>query len=176
MLNLGVWLLAALFSLIAGWMDWRSRRIPNWLTVTGLLAGIAYGSAAFGWAGAKTSLLGAGLGLGLLLPFVVVRSLGAGDWKLIGALGAILGPSRLLVVLLGTILVNGVLALVMIIQKKRVRRTLRNIGILVGSLATFHMPGPELSIDHAEALNVPFGVAVAVTVATFAGSIAWRML
>ncbi len=176
MLNLGVWLLAAVFSLVAGWTDWRSRRIPNWLTMPGLIAGLAYSTAAFGWAGAKSSLLGAGLGLGLLLPFVVIRSFGAGDWKLVGALGAILGPSRLLIVLLGTILVNGILALAMIIHKKRVRRTVRNIGILVSSLATFHMPGPELSIDHAEALNVPFGVAVAVTVLAFTASIAWRTL
>ena len=176
MLRLGVWLLAAAFSLIAGWTDWRSRRIPNWLTVPGLVIGIAYNSVAFGWPGAKSSLLGAGLGLGLLLPFVVIRSFGAGDWKLIGALGAILGPSHLLIVLLGTILVNGILAVAMIIQKKRVRRTLRNIGILVSSLASFHMPGPELSIDHAEALNVPFGVAVAVTVVALAGSMAWRTL
>lgn len=176
MLNLGIWLLAAVVSGIAGWTDWRSRRIPNWLTVPGLVAGIAYNAAAFGWAGAKTSLLGAGLGLGLLLPFVAIRSFGAGDWKLVGAMGAILGPSRLLVVLLGTILVNGILALVMIVQKKRVRRTLRNIGILVSSLATFHMPGPELSIDHAEALNVPFGVAVAVTVLALTASIGWRMM
>ena len=79
-------------------------------------------------------------------------------------------------VLLATVLVNGILALVMIIQKKRVRRTLRNIGILLSSLATFHMPGPELSIDHAEALNVPFGVAVAVTVLAFTVSIGWRTL
>ena len=45
-----------------------------------------------GWSGLKTSLLGAGLGLLVLLPFVIVRALGAGDWKLAGALGAIVGP------------------------------------------------------------------------------------
>lgn len=72
----------------AGYADWRNRRIPNWLTVPGLLVGIAVNGMSGGWNGMKTSLLGAGLGLLLLLPFVLLRSLGAGDWKLAGALGA----------------------------------------------------------------------------------------
>ena len=101
MLKQGVWMLAAVPALVAGWTDWRFRRIPNWLTVPALVAGIALNSLAAGWVGAKESLLGVGLGLGLLLPFVLIRSLGAGDWKLVGALGAFLGPSRLLIVLLG---------------------------------------------------------------------------
>ncbi len=40
-----------------------------------------------GWSGLKTSLLGAVIGLALLLPFVLLRSLGAGDWKLAGSAG-----------------------------------------------------------------------------------------
>ncbi len=110
MLKQGVWMLAAVPALVAGWTDWRFRRIPNWLTVPALVAGIAVNSLAAGWPGAKESLLGVGLGLGLLLPFVLIRSLGAGDWKLVGALGAFLGPSRLITVLLGTILVAGLMA------------------------------------------------------------------
>lgn len=175
-LNAGVWVLAALFSLLAGWTDWRSRRIPNWLTVPGLLAGIAFNAGISGWSGVKTSLLGAGLGLGLLLPFVVIRSLGAGDWKLMGALGAVLGPQRLIVVLLGTIFANGIMAVILVIWKGRVRHTLRNLASLAGSLLTFHKPSPDLSLDNPEAIKIPFGVAVAITVIAFAVSIAWRPL
>ena len=92
-------MLPALFAAAAGWSDWRFRRIPNWLTVPGLLLGVAVNSLVWGWAGARSSLLGALLGLALLLPFVMVRSLGAGDWKLVGALGAFLGPQHLIAVL-----------------------------------------------------------------------------
>jgi prepilin peptidase CpaA len=70
---------AVLLALIAGWTDFRSRRIPNWLTVPALLIGLAANAAFSGWSGLKASLLGAGLGLVLLLPFVLLRSLGAGD-------------------------------------------------------------------------------------------------
>jgi len=78
--------LAVLLALLAGWTDWRSRRIPNWLTVPGFFIGLTVNTVAGGWLGLKIALLGAGLGLLVLLPFVLVRSLGAGDWKLAGAL------------------------------------------------------------------------------------------
>src|ERR1700720_131228 len=68
MLKQGVWMLAAVPALVAGWTDWRWRRIPNWLTVPALLLGIAVNCFAAGWAGGRESLLGAGLGLGLWLP------------------------------------------------------------------------------------------------------------
>jgi prepilin peptidase CpaA len=174
MLKAAVWVLVAVFAAIAGWTDWHSRRIPNWLTVSGLFAGILVNTLISGWAGAKSGLLGAGLGLGVLLPFVLIRSFGAGDWKLVGALGAFLGPSRLVAVMLVTIVVNGIMAVVLIIRKKRVRRTLRNLGLMITSLMTFHMPGPELSVDSPESLKMPFGVAVAITVIAFAVVQVWR--
>jgi len=127
-----------------------------------------------GWAGVKESLLGAGLGLGLLLPFVLIRSLGGGDWKLAGALGAFLGPSRLLTVLLWTILIAGVMALILIVWTKRIGRTLRNLAHLVASLFTLHLPGPELSLDNPESSKVPFGVAMAVAVVLYTASQAWQ--
>ena len=114
-----------------------------------------------------------GLGLGLLLPFVLIRSLGAGDWKLAGALGAFLGPSRLLTVLLGTILVAGLMAVVLIIWKKRVGQTLRNLAHMVPALFTLHLPGPEVSLDNPESSKIPFGVAMAVAVVLYTVGQAW---
>jgi len=162
--KLVVWLLPALFAAIAGFTDWRSRRIPNWLTVCGLVLGILVNSLTRGWPGAKESLLGAGLGLLLLLPFVLLRSLGAGDWKLVGALGAFLGPSRLITVLFATVLVAGLMALVLVIWKRRLGRTLRNIARMFAAVFSFHLPGPEVSLDNPEALKIPFGVAAAIAV------------
>ncbi|MGO9123396.1 MAG: prepilin peptidase [Terriglobales bacterium] len=159
-----VWLLPALVAAIAGFTDWRSRRIPNWLTICGLVLGILVNSLTRGWLGAKDSLLGAGLGLVLLLPFVLMRSLGAGDWKLVGALGAFLGPSRLITVLFATVLVAGLMALVLVIWKRRLGQTLRNIARMLAAVFSFHLPGPEVSLDNPEALKIPFGVAAAIAV------------
>jgi prepilin peptidase CpaA len=166
--------LAVAFAVAAGVTDWRSRRIPNWLTVPGLLLGIAANAAAGGWTGVKASLLGAGLGLLLLLPFVLVRSLGAGDWKLAGALGACLGPAPLVDVLMGSVFVAGIMALGLVIYKRRLKQTLRNIGRLLASMVTLRMPGAEVSLDNPQSLKIPYGVALALTTVCY-GVLNWKM-
>src|SRR5271166_3889907 len=137
------WIPAVLLAIAAGILDWRYRRIPNWLTVSGLAAGIAANTILYRGPGLKAALLGTALGLGLLLPFVVIRSLGVGDWKLAGALGACLGPRQLLSVLMGTILVAGVMALALVIWKGRLKRTLLNIAHSLAALVSLRMPGSE---------------------------------
>ena len=161
---------AVLLALIAGYTDLRSRRIPNWLTVPALLVGIALNTVLARWAGLKSSLLGALLGLALLLPFVLLRSLGAGDWKLAGALGAFTGPAALIDLLLGSVFVAGLMAVALIIYKGRVRQTLRNIGHILVSLVTFRLPGARVSLDNPDALKVPYGVALALTVVIYAAA------
>jgi prepilin peptidase CpaA len=156
-----------LLAVVAGWADYRSRRIPNWLTVSGFAVGVGLNVAAAGWAGLKTSLLGAALGLLLLLPFVLLRSLGAGDWKLAGALGAFVGAGVLVNLLMGSILVAGIMAAALVIYKHRVRQTLRNMSHLLVSLVTFRLPGPEVSLDNPQALKVPYGLALAFTVVLY---------
>ena len=164
---------AVLLSVVAGWTDLRSRRIPNWLTVSGLVIGIAANTALGGWGGLKTSLLGAAVGLALLLPFVLLRSLGAGDWKLAGALGAFVGPGILVDLLLGSVFVAGVMAVALVIYKGRVRQTIRNIGHILISLVTFQLPGSRVSLDNPDSLKVPYGVALAFTVVLY--GILWKM-
>jgi prepilin peptidase CpaA len=159
--------LAVALAVIAGWTDWRSRKIPNWLTVPGFFLGIAANVLANGWAGLKTSLLGAGLGLLLLLPFVFLRSLGAGDLKLAGALGAFVGWEVLANLLMGSVLVAGIMALGLVIYKRRFKETVRNIGRLLGSMFLFRMPGAEVSLDNPQSLKVPYGVALALTTLLF---------
>jgi len=159
--------LAVALALIAGWTDWRSRRIPNWLTVPGFFLGVVTNVMAGGWAGLKTSLLGAGLGLLLLLPFVFLRSLGAGDWKLAGALGAFVGWEAMADLLIGSVFVAGIMALGLVIYKRRFKQTLHNIWRLLGSMLTLHMPGAEVSLDNPESLKVPYGVALALTTLLF---------
>ncbi len=165
--------LAMVLALIAGWTDWRSRRIPNWLTVPGLIVGIAANTVAGGWPGAKSSLLGAGLGLLVLLPFVLLRSLGAGDWKLAGAVGAFVGYRDLPAVLVLSLFVAGGMALVLVIYKRRFLQTMRNIGRLLVSLLTFRMPGAEVSLDNPQSLKVPYGVALALTVILYGARQIW---
>lgn len=157
---------------VAGWTDFRWRRIPNWVTVPGLLVGVTANTVLGGWTGLKDSLLGATLGLALLLPFVLLRSLGAGDWKLAGALGAFTGAGLLVDLLLTSILIAGVMAVALVIYKRRTRQTIRNIGHILISLVTFRLPGTQVSLDNPDSLKVPYGVALAFTVVLY--GILWK--
>jgi prepilin peptidase CpaA len=157
-----------LLAIGAGITDWRSRRIPNWLTVSGAAVGVAANTVLYRWPGLKSALLGIALGLVLLLPFVAIRSLGAGDMKLAGALGACLGPRELLAVLIGGILVAGILALAVVIAKGRLRQTLRNMAHMLAALFSLRLPGGEVSLDNPESTKIPFGVALALAVLLYA--------
>ena len=166
-LQFAQWIPALVVALVAGILDWRYRRIPNWLTVAGAVAGIALNTILYRWPGLKTAALGMALGLALLLPFVLISSLGAGDWKLAGALGACLGPSQLMSVLIGTILVAGVMALIVVIAKGRLKQTLSNIVHLLAAIFTLRMPAREVTLDDPKSTKIPFGVAMALTVIVY---------
>jgi prepilin peptidase CpaA len=159
-----VWVTALICAMGAGLCDWRSRIIPNWLTVSSLLIGLVLNVVGWGWKGLGASLAGALVALLLLLPLVLLRSLGAGDWKLMGALGAFLGPKQILFVLFGTIFVTGIMAAAQVIWRRRVAKTLDNMGELMRATFTFGFkPHPRITLDNPDAPNLPFGVAVAVT-------------
>lgn len=122
-----------------------------------------------GIAGGLQSLEGAVLALAVLLPVVFLRGLGGGDWKLMGALGAWLGPGQVLMILLVTIFLSGLLALVQIIRAKRFLATVRNVWELLRGFFIFGLqPHPEINLDNPTALTLPFGAAAALaTLACF---------
>lgn len=158
-----IWALTLFLTLSAAVVDWRRRRIPNWLTVPGLLVGVVTHTVLSGWPGTKMSLEGAGLGLVLLLPFVLLRAMGAGDWKLIGAVGAFLGPVLFLFVLFGSVFVGGLMAVVEAVRAGRLKETISNIGVLAQGFAVFGFrANSKISIDNPKSLKIPFGVAVAL--------------
>lgn len=158
-----IWSLAITVAMLAAWMDWRTRRIPNWITVPGMILGIATNTILAGWPGAKASLAGAGLALALLLPLVLMRGLGAGDWKLMAAVGAFLGPMLFLLSLLVSILISGLMAFIHLVRLGRFVDTLKNVLVLVRGWVSFGVrPHPEISLDNPKLVKLPFGVAAAI--------------
>ena len=157
-----IWILTLALTLSAALLDWRSRRIPNWLTVPGLLIGVGTHTALNGWHGTLFALEGAALALIFLLPLVLLRALGAGDWKLMGAVAAFLGPLLFLFVLFGSIFASGIMAVIQVLRVGRVMETLRNMATLVKGFFAFGLrKNPQISLDNPRLLKLPFGVAVA---------------
>jgi prepilin peptidase CpaA len=171
-----VWFLVIGLTLFAAWTDWHSRRIPNWLTVPGFVLGVAVNTYAHGWNGAKTSLEGAGLALLMLLPVVMLRGLGAGDWKLMGAVGAFVGPTLLVFILAASVFVAGSMAVVEMVRAGRVLTTLRNLVVLVHGFIVFGLrPNPNVSLDNPELRKLPFGVAAAIGTLLCGGAALWHV-
>lgn len=103
------WVLEAL--LVTGAViDWRTARLPNWLTLGGLAAGLAASVLPQG-VGALDAALGAGSALALLLPLWLLGVTGAGDVKLMAMVGAFLGVPGVFIALLLTIVAGGVFAI-----------------------------------------------------------------
>jgi prepilin peptidase CpaA len=116
-----------------------------------------------GLSGVLTAIEGAGLGLAIVLPLVWLRALGAGDGKLMAALGAVVGPQMLCFVLFASVLVAGLMAAILTVRAGRVRETFHNIGLILMGFLTFGFKAhPEISLDNPDALKLPFGVAAAV--------------
>jgi prepilin peptidase CpaA len=170
------WGFASALAVAAGWIDFRTRRLPNWLTVSGFSVGLVTNAAFGGWAGAKAALLGTGIASLALLPVVFLRGLGAGDWKLMGSLGAIVGSKEILQLLFAAVLCAGVIAIVQMIRERRVFVTLMNLWQLVHGFFLFGLkPHPEINLENPEASTLPFGVAVAAATVLCCGVVLARL-
>jgi len=166
---------ALVLAVAAGWTDWRTRRIPNFLTVSGFALGLVLGLATGGWSGLLAALAGAGVALLVLLPLVLLRGLGAGDWKLMGALGSLLGTQSVLVLLWLSVMVAGLMAIVQVTRLRRWKQVGGNLVSLVNGFLIFGPKAhPDLRIDSPRAISVPFGTAVALA-AVFAFLLPYAM-
>jgi len=147
-------------------LDLRTRRIPNWLTVTGLFAAAAIRLIAGGGSALQSGLLAAGIAFALSFPLFVVRALGGGDVKFLTAVCAFVGWERLWISLAATAIAGGLLALVVAIRQGAVQSTLKHMWRLVKSAALKIVRKDQVlsvqTLTTPGALTVPYGLAIAV--------------
>lgn len=149
-------------ALVAAAWDIRTARIPNLLTYPALAGGLLLHLLLAGFAGLGTGLLGILVAGGIFFPFWLLRTLGAGDVKLMGALGAFAGPAMALQIVIATALAGGVLALFLALFRRRLRSTFTNLGELLRFHAIFGAAvHPRINFEHPEAIRMPYGVAIA---------------
>lgn len=154
----------------AGIYDFRIRRIPNWLSLSGLILGIGTNTLLFGGEGLRASLLGLGCALLVYAPLYLLRGMGAGDVKLMAAAGSIAGAYNWLGIFLVTAILGGVVSLVVIIAKKRCWQTLANVAVIGTELLSFRVPArsaPHIDVRNPETLRLPHGTVIAAGTVLF---------
>jgi len=169
----GIEFVLVLAVLVATVTDLRSRRIPNWLTMSALVLGfglnalIAYPSPL---EGVLLAAKGFALAFILNMAMYMLHMTGAGDVKLLAAIGAMVGVSDFLGIFVLTALLGGVLAIGLMLVKGRVRQTLWNVGFMVGELMKWrapHVTREQLDVGSEKALRLPGAVRICLGVVAF---------
>lgn len=148
----------AAVALVAGIYDWRFRRIPNWLALAGFVIGFVLNFS-------LGALAGAVLAFAIYLPLYLLRAVGGGDLKLMTAIGAITGAWPWLVIFLITSLLGGVIAIVMLLTRGRLTRTLLNVVFIIGELIHLRPPyrtRPDLDVQNPASMRLPHAVVIAL--------------
>src|SRR6266487_365510 len=111
--------------------DVASRRIPNWLTYSGMLVGIVGHAVLQGWRGLGGSIAGGLIAGGAFLVFFLVHAMGAGDVKLITAVGCMVGPNPAVQIVLASAIAGGIFAIALALWRRKLRTVLANVADLV---------------------------------------------
>ena len=158
--------------------DFRQRRIPNVLVLVTLMAGVLFHalgpqvsgagglfSTQPGPLGGWRAMGGAVAGLALFLPFYLLRVLGAGDVKLLAAVGAFAGTEAFVNIAIFVLLAGGVLALARMVWSGNARVVLLNVGAIMGQ----RLPGGQADFDAntQTAWRMPYALAIASGVVAY---------
>jgi prepilin peptidase CpaA len=130
-------ILLAIVLILATAFDLHKRRIPNALTLPVMVTGLIFWSNLNGLDGFMHSTGGLLLGGAFLLPVYLFGGMGAGDVKLMGAVGSILGPQGVFAAFLYSAIVGGVYALFVLARSRVLKQTAGRYGFMLrGYLVT----------------------------------------
>ena len=155
--------------LIASVTDVRSGKIPNWVTYPAVVAGLIGHTLVGGWRGdpeaaglilgLQGSLLGLAAGFGPLLVAWWAGGIGGGDAKLMGAVGVLGGATFAFSAMFFGFAVAAIMAVIVMLRRRLVRRTLTRIGRFLYLVVLRGKPGDPASADSP---TIAFGFALCV--------------
>jgi prepilin peptidase CpaA len=164
-LPLTIRVILAITVLTAAIYDCRYRRIPNWLNSSGLILGFGLNIFFFQTQGALSAGEGLCFAMAVYLPLYLLRGMGAGDVKLMAAVGTLVGPANWFVIFVATALVGGAAGGVFALFKKRFSETCCNTYFLAKDLLQFRLPyrtNPQLDFRNPSSLRLPHGLLIAL--------------
>lgn len=164
-LPLAIKVLIAVVVLVAAITDIRTRRVPNWLTFSGVIVAIALNAFLGELPGLWFALQGLGLAFGVYFMLYLLRAMGAGDVKLMAFLGAAAGwKDWLFGIFPLTAILGGVVGILLVVTRGRLHKTFQNIWGMFMSLRLGHAPyrdNPELDIRSGLGMRLPHAVMIA---------------
>jgi prepilin peptidase CpaA len=141
--------------------DLRSRKILNIITVPSILIGIIYSTLTEGLSGFILSGQGLVVGLGVLLIPYLIGGMGAGDVKLMAAIGALMGTSFVFYSFIYTALIGGLIAVTLIVKQRGfwnpLKNFLFNVTFFRSDLGSMLLPSKEERLSR---ISFPYGVAI----------------
>jgi prepilin peptidase CpaA len=149
---------------LASLSDVRTRRIPNALTVPSIVLGLVLGGVLFGTDGLVNSAQGLGLGMAIFFPLFFLRWMGAGDVKLMMAIGALKGPEFVFFACLWSAVFGGGLAVYGLMRARRM------------GLALAHMYYSKLMPQVGGSFmltRIPYAPAIALGTLVTLGGVRW---
>ncbi len=158
---MSVEILAAIVILtIAAYIDWKEHRVPNWLTFGGLGFALAYHAAMSGYPGLGYALLGAGVGLATLIVMYALGGMGAGDVKLMAAVGAWVGATATLQAFVWIAVIGGIMGAYSMYRSGEFHQRLATVGAASKNLASLKTlnTGSDKAPDR---ILLPYGVPIA---------------
>ena len=141
--------------------DLRTRRIPNVLTFGAAVGAIVAHGLSEGIGAAGVGLVGWAVGVAVFFPVFALGGMGAGDIKLLGAIGALLGPRAALWVCLFTGIAGGVMGIGVALATGYFSRALSNIyGLLMFWRVSGVQPAPGLVLESHKGPRLAYAVPV----------------
>jgi prepilin peptidase CpaA len=158
------WAAAFLFFAVAS--DLRFHRIPNWLTLSALLAALLVSPWAGATSGPLEAAMGAALGFALLVGPYAFGGFGAGDVKALMVLGAWIGPEAMLGAAGWAVIAGGAFALLMLALRGELGAFARRWGrTLFNTLTSRRIAYEPPAAGSIASGGIPFAVAIAVGLA-----------
>jgi prepilin peptidase CpaA len=148
------------------------RRVPNWITAAGVLLGLGMNAFLYGWPGLQTSLAGLAVGFGAYFILYSMRAMGAGDVKLMAAIGAMVGWQDWFGIFIVTAIVGGFASMGLMAMRGRVKKTLWNVGFVLTEMKSgraAYLSNEELDVRSGKAVGLPHAAVIAAGTLVFLG-------
>lgn len=151
--------------LLASWIDYAQRRVPNWLNALLIVLGFAVQGHFHGASGLWAGLGGLAVGFGVLIVPWLMHAMGAGDVKLMAAVGVWFGPWMTLISFALGAVIGGVIAVVMILAAGKLRSAWGNLGVILIKCSQPKLAFDEFGSTHSFGSSsslLPYGVPLTI--------------